>query len=818
MIFNKTERIDKYIKILVLIFLFFTPLHYLLFNILLSSFSFLKIWKEVIIIVLILLYFFKKITEKSINTKYKFSNIISFSCGLFFIVSLIYLLITPYKVPAISILRNYLIPIILYYIIKDVRFKSNELKIGFNILASEVSLISLYAISQSLFLGPQFLINLGYPIRENGRLSTSFYLSGFGDFQRAVGSFVSSNTFAFFLSLFFIICLYLICNKKLTDKVTKIITYITILTSFIGLFLTFSRSSWIATAFTSLLILIDSTKKNKINLIRIKKISLIIIFTTVIGILLLSLLSEYNFFSLIYKYALNTISFKDTSTLSHLSSFSESFDVFSKNIFGTSLGLNGPKAANYFSTFYHTESSYFLILFEFGIIGFLIYFFIYFTVPYKFYVKKWDIGISAYLFIFSMIAYIFLPYVQDLEIISYLFISLGLSISHLRYIDNPKYNLLFLHSSSEFYGSDKSLYNLVTKLYKEENSIDKIHVILPENGILKTKIEMSTSNSAVVKCHNIGVLRRKNFNFIGIIKYFIEYFCSLIYLFFYINKNQINVVYTNTSVVMPGGLAAKLLSVKNIWHIRETIDKNSVVNKLIIRYITILSDVIIANSNSTMQSFLINPFQNNYVVYNAVEPIEKVKSKYTFKDTDFVIGMAGRINKWKGQEIFIDAAYKIKEMTKSKCNICFLIAGDAYPGDEYLIDKLNIQIEALYMKEDILMLGQLNDMKEFYNCLDLFILPSTKPEPFGLVIIEAMSLGIPVIASNEGGPLEIIEDGVDGILFESKSSEELAKQVVKLISDKSLYKSISKNAIEKQQKKFSINNYYQSIYQIIIGG
>lgn len=818
---NLTQnKVEKSIKVLFLVYLFFLPLHYLLFNVILSSYSFLKIWKEIVIIILIFLTLLLLKNNSNFLSKYKFPNIFSALCGVFVLISIIYFFVSPFKIAALNILRVYLIPIILYFIAKNIKFTDNDLKFGFNILSIEASLISLYAVFQSLFLGSQFLINIGYPIRENGRLSTSFYLSGFGDFQRVAGTLVSSNTFAFFISIFFIICLYTLINKDIKNDKTKMIIIFTLISSLIGLFFSFSRSSWLATFITSLLIMVDSQKKGKLNIsyTKICKCFFGLLILGIILIALLSILSKNNFFSLIIEYALNTIKFKDTSALSHISSYIKSFQVFLNNVFGTGLGINGPKAAAYFNQFYHTESSYFLILFDFGIIGFLIYYSIYFFVPVKYYFQNLDIGLANYLFVFALIAFIFLPYVQDFEIISYLFVVLGLSISKISNLKNQKINILFLHSSSEFYGSDKSLYNLVVNLNNNENMINKVYVILPTRGILKTKIENASKNTITINCHNVGVLRRKNFNLVGIIRYFIEYIESFIYLLYYIDKNNINVVYTNTSVVMPGGLAAKVLSVKNIWHIRETLDKNSFVNRVIIKYITFLSDSIIANSQSTLDNFLLKPFKNSHVVYNAVEPIKTVSPKFVFKNKDFVIGMAGRINSWKGQEIFIEAASKIKNKLNSQFNIMFLIAGDAYSGDEYLVKNLNDKIRMLGMEDEIRLLGQVNEMDGFYNSIDIFVLPSTKPEPFGLVIIEAMSLGIPVVASNMGGPLEIIDDNIDGMLFESKSSDDLCDHIVKLILNKDIYNFIGKNAVEKQRNVFSIDNNYKSIYKIIIGG
>ena len=65
------------------------------------------------------------------------------------------------------------------------------------------------------------------------------------------------------------------------------------------------------------------------------------------------------------------------------------------------------------------------------------------------------------------------------------------------------------------------------------------------------------------------------------------------------------------------------------------------------------------------------------------------------------------------------------------------------------------------LNNKVILLGQVDDMMSFYKGLDIFILPSIQPEPFGLVVIEAMNNKLPVVATNHGGPVEIIENKVN---------------------------------------------------------
>lgn len=362
-------------------------------------------------------------------------------------------------------------------------------------------------------------------------------------------------------------------------------------------------------------------------------------------------------------------------------------------------------------------------------------------------------------------------------------------------------NILFIHSSSELYGSDRSLLNILKNIDKKKF---RVHVILPCQGPLVDEIKNIPDID--LEIFEVAVLRRKNLSLTGALSYVKDFFKSYSYLKKYINENNIDIVDTNTAVVFPGAIAAKHTKKKSVWHIREII-KSKLENKVISFIMNKYADLVIANSKSTAEALQVNQHKVR-IIYNAVD--EKITASSVIHD-NFTIGMAGRINRWKGQKLFVDVAEIVIEKYP---NIVFEIAGEAYYGEEYLKKELEEYIEKKNLKDNIKLLGQINDMDSFYSHLDIFILPSIQPEPFGLVVIEAMEYGIPVVATNHGGPTEIIKDGIDGYLVSYDNSIEMATRIIELITDENKRTTFGERGKKKKRKLFSISTMVRNIESV----
>lgn len=223
-----------------------------------------------------------------------------------------------------------------------------------------------------------------------------------------------------------------------------------------------------------------------------------------------------------------------------------------------------------------------------------------------------------------------------------------------------------------------------------------------------------------------------------------------------------------------GTVAAKMAGVPLIWHIRDHIGApylKPVVAKAIRLLSRLLPNGVIANSKSTLSALELPRSKKTLVVYSAfAKAIGGVAERGDQKD--FNVLLVGRLAEWKGQHILLEAAKKLRSNGRVK----FWLAGDALFGEDEYKKKLLATIEREGLN-NVSLLGHVEDIQGLMQQADLLVHTSITPEPFGQVIVEGMAAGLPVIASNEGGPVEIVVPGETGLLIEPGNPAILAESI-----------------------------------------
>jgi len=293
-----------------------------------------------------------------------------------------------------------------------------------------------------------------------------------------------------------------------------------------------------------------------------------------------------------------------------------------------------------------------------------------------------------------------------------------------------------------------------------------------------------------------------------------------------IKSEDIDIVHGNSSMGhIYGGVAGKITNRKTVWFQHTC----SVSLTLIDQLATLIpTDAIIANSFYTahLQKKYFPYRKNITVIYPGTDLSEfnpnsinsvKVRNMLGIKASEKVVGIAGRIQRWKGQAFFIDAAYRIK---KIKPNVKFMIVGDDMFGrDNNYKNELKNMIKALGIEDSVIFTGFKENVQDYIAVMDILVHASINPEAFGLVICEGMALRKTVIAADAGGPCEIINDPEIGYLVPPGNSLKLAEVIINYLNSPEEMKSIGLKAEKRIHEYFSADRMaerIESLYQEIV--
>ncbi|WP_231458853.1 MULTISPECIES: glycosyltransferase family 4 protein [unclassified Pedobacter] len=373
-------------------------------------------------------------------------------------------------------------------------------------------------------------------------------------------------------------------------------------------------------------------------------------------------------------------------------------------------------------------------------------------------------------------------------------------------------NILILGASSDLYGGSKIL-SIVAKILVEGKH--RPIVVISETGELVDKLNKLDVEVRIIR---LGILRRKYLSIPGILNRINVTGKAWRLLGKLIDDEKINIVYSNTTGVLIGAFLARRKKIKHIWHIHEIITKPKIFTKVLSFLVGQYSDNIIVVSDAV---------KNHWKKYIQQKPITRIyngidtsiygksdgllRQELNLNQSDILIGMIGRVNHWKGQDYFIDIAKLILE---KQPDIKFIIAGDAYPGNEHLVDKLINRIKNEQLTASIHYIGYRTDIPNILSSIDIFVLPSTSPDPFPTVILEAMASSKPVVATKHGGACEMIADEITGLLIPFDDAKVSSGKILELIGDKTRINEMGRLAKIRIDAHFSLDSFRKSILNI----
>lgn len=282
----------------------------------------------------------------------------------------------------------------------------------------------------------------------------------------------------------------------------------------------------------------------------------------------------------------------------------------------------------------------------------------------------------------------------------------------------------------------------------------------------------------------------------------------------YVDENDIDVIHMHWTKDLPLSVFAKKLSHRKpklvqSRHMNMTRFKSDFYHRYLYRNIDLMiavTEQVKAQITHFVPEEICPPVKVSYIgapIYNHISDESKanLKKQYHLEDS-FIVTLAGRIEPAKGQALLVSALEKLENP-----NIKLMFIGDAMES-EYL-DQFKDSIAAKGLTNQTIFTGFVDNVQDLMAISDCVVLATNK-ETFGMVLVEAMHAETAVLASNSGGPLEIINHEQDGLLFNSGCTKDLAQKLTLLIKNPDIrdnYASLGKaKAIAKFESKQQFNN------------
>jgi glycosyltransferase involved in cell wall biosynthesis len=376
--------------------------------------------------------------------------------------------------------------------------------------------------------------------------------------------------------------------------------------------------------------------------------------------------------------------------------------------------------------------------------------------------------------------------------------------------------VLFVDQSGELGGAELCLLDLVPHFAQRGE------VVLLEDGPFRERLQRSGIKVSIITDARLAGIKKRSFTARDALA-----LTRLPRLVFALARKAraCELIYANTQKAMVLSVLAGWLARKPVlWHLHDIVSAEHF-GPFQRRIIKLLARpglaFVIANSHASATALCaVTPFRRDAlrVVHNGIDaaPFERaaqaspadLRQRLGLPRDAFLVGVFGRLAPWKGQHVLLQAAAACQDLR-------IVVVGSALFNEQAYGASLQALAERLGVAERVHMLGFRDDVAALMTAMDIVVHTSTAPEPFGRVIVEGMLASRPVVASATGGVVEIIEDGVTGLLVAPDQPEQLAQVLRRLQASPALRETLGKNACAAARQSFSIGAYLDGIRQCV---
>jgi glycosyltransferase involved in cell wall biosynthesis len=283
-------------------------------------------------------------------------------------------------------------------------------------------------------------------------------------------------------------------------------------------------------------------------------------------------------------------------------------------------------------------------------------------------------------------------------------------------------------------------------------------------------------------------------------------------------KHRVDLVHLNNifGSQLAGIIAAKLLGVPCVAHLRDFEEVHPLT-----RFYARLIDHHVAISGAIRDNLLQLgvPAGRITIVYDAIDLAEfntEVSCFHLLREFNLAsdqprYGIFGRVIDWKGIREFLHAVRYVSEHVPGTKG--FIVGGHS-DGDEAFVREMQRLTVELNITDKVVFTGYRQDVPALMKLMDVIVHASKCPEPFGMVIIEAMAMEKPVVATRGGGPLDIVIEGETGYLVEMGDPDALGRAIINLLRQPDLAHQMGRQGRARAEEAFSVDRYAAQMERI----
>jgi len=370
-------------------------------------------------------------------------------------------------------------------------------------------------------------------------------------------------------------------------------------------------------------------------------------------------------------------------------------------------------------------------------------------------------------------------------------------------------NLLVVNPGTNLYGASRILLQTMKALKPR-----KIFFIVPEEGLLteyiKTNREFSHVHILIVPSSPIIYRKMGVAKGLRLLKEMIVFRRIVKRI---IKEQKIDWAYINTLSCLFAVPPLKSCGLKVFLHVHEILENNKVFTKYINKFALRWCDKIIAVSEPVKLNLLeVSTKKQAEKITTILNGISDIYCPAAAKSNlSKRITLMGRIKPEKGIWFFLDTISLLPEELVKKSK--FLIIGDAAPGGEHFLKKLEDDIQNHPAKDYIKYYPFIKDIRNIINESDVIVVPSLMKDPFPTTILEGLSAGKPVIATNTGGAVQSIKDEETGFLIEPLDKVKFADCLEQLIKSDALRMQMGEQARKEFLENFTLEIFETNFMQ-----